>query len=155
MFLNLTNLILHGLGWHWAWFPESARNKIRDLIKHLGGVEDLLKTSPEILIEQFQISSKLADLISKATQSHSFNIEKRIIKESPGVRLFFLIHLDTICGYSKYPLHQVYCTDRVNYRMQKVHVFLSSTLGIAQHMENNKRADSLKKSHNMSQTWLL
>jgi DNA processing protein len=40
------------------------------------------------LIEQFQISSKLADLISKATQSHSFNIEKRIIDESPGVRLF-------------------------------------------------------------------
>lgn len=62
--------------------------KIRDLIEHLGSVEDLLKTSPDILIEQFQISSKLADLISKATQSHSFNIEKRIIEESPGVRLF-------------------------------------------------------------------
>ena len=47
-----------------------------------------MKTSPEIVIEHFQISSKLADLISKAMQSHSFNIEKRIIKESPGVRLF-------------------------------------------------------------------
>jgi len=72
----------------WSWLALSlisgiGYKKIRDL-----SVEDLLKTSPEILIEQFQISSKLADLISKATQSHSFNIEKRIIDESPGVRLF-------------------------------------------------------------------
>ena len=62
--------------------------KIRNLIEHIGSVENLLKTRPEILIEQFQISSKLADLISKATQSHSFNIEKQIIEESPRVRLF-------------------------------------------------------------------
>ena len=77
----------------WSWLALSlisgiGYKKIRDLIEHLGSVEDLLKTSPEILIEQFQISSKLADLISKATQSHSFNIEKRIIEESPRVRLF-------------------------------------------------------------------
>ena len=62
--------------------------KIRNLIEHIGSVENLLKTRPEILIEQFQISSKLADIISKATQSHSFNIEKQIIEESPRVRLF-------------------------------------------------------------------
>ena len=77
----------------WSWLALSlisgiGYKKIRDLIEHLGSVEDLLKTSPEILIEQFQISSKLAGLISKATQSHSFNIEKRIIEEPPGVRLF-------------------------------------------------------------------
>ena len=141
----------------WSWLALSlisgiGYKKIRNLIEHIGSVEDLLKTRPEILIEQFQISSKLADLISKATQSHSFNIEKRIIKESPGVRLFFLIHLDTICGYSKYPLHQVYCTGRVNYSMQKVPALLSSAPGVAQHMENNKRGDSLKKSHNMFRT---
>jgi ERCC4-type nuclease len=56
--------------------PRIGYKKIWDLIEHLGSIEDLLKTSPEILIEQFQISSKLANLISKATQSHSFNIEK-------------------------------------------------------------------------------
>lgn len=77
----------------WSWLALSlisgiGYKKIRNLIEHIGSVEDLLKTRPEILIEQFQISSKLADLISKATQSHSFNIEKRIIDESPGVRLF-------------------------------------------------------------------
>jgi DNA processing protein len=77
----------------WSWLALSlisgiGYKKIRNLIEHIGSVEDLLKTRPEILIEQFQISSKLADLISKATQSHSFNIEKRIIEESPGVRLF-------------------------------------------------------------------
>ena len=142
-----------------AWFWLALRlisgigyKKIQNLIEHIGSVEDLLKTRPEILIEQFQISSKLVDRISKATQSHSFNIEKRIIKESPGVRLFFLIHLDTICGYSKYPLHQVYCTGKVNYSMQKVPALLSSAPGVAQHMENNKRGDSLKKSQNMFRT---
>jgi len=77
----------------WSWLALSlisgiGYKKIRNLIEHIGSLEDLLKTRPEILIEQFQISSKLADLISKATQSHSFNIEKRIIEESPGVRLF-------------------------------------------------------------------
>ena len=56
----------------WSWLALSlisgiGSKKIWDLIEHLGSVEDLLKTSPEILIEQFQISSKLADLISKAT----------------------------------------------------------------------------------------
>ena len=66
MLLNLTNLILYD------WLTLSlisgiGSKKIWDLIKHLGSVEDLLKKSPEILIEQFEISSKLADLISKAT----------------------------------------------------------------------------------------
>jgi|GEM_PF-2148083 len=140
----------------WSWLALSlisgiGYKKIRNLIEHIGSVENLLKTRPEILIEQFQISSKLADLISKATQSHSFNIEKRIIEESPGVRLV-LIHPDILCGYSKYPLHQVYCTGRVNYSMQKVPALLSSAPGVAQHMENNKRGDSLKKSHNMFRT---
>ena len=124
----------------WSWLALSlisgiGYKKIRDLIEHLGSVENLLKKNPEILIEQFQISSKLADLISKATQSQSFNIEKRIIEESPGVRLFDLIHPDILCGYTKYPLRQMYCTGRVNYRMQKVHVLLSSAPRVAQHME--------------------
>ena len=42
----------------WSWLALSlisriGYKKIRDLIEHLGSVEDLLKTSPEILIEQF------------------------------------------------------------------------------------------------------
>ena len=86
--LKPENLILHGLGLALSQISGIGYKKIRNLIEHLGSVEDLLKTSSEILIEQFQISSKLADLISKATQSHSFNIEKRTLEESPGVRLF-------------------------------------------------------------------
>ena len=135
----------------WSWLALSlisgiGYKKIRNLIEHIGSVEDLLKTRPEILIEQFQISSKLADLISKATQSHSFNIEKRIIEESPGVRLF--------CPDSSgYPLRlqQISTPPSVLY-MQKVPALLSSAPGVAQHMENNKRVDSLKKSHNMFRT---
>ena len=68
----------------WSWLALSlisgiGYKKIRNLIEHIGSVENLLKTRPEILIEQFQISSKLADLISKAMQSHIFNMEKLII----------------------------------------------------------------------------
>ena len=42
----------------WSWLAFSlisgiGSKKIWDLIEHLGSVEDLLKTSPEILIEQF------------------------------------------------------------------------------------------------------
>ena len=141
----------------WSWLALSlisgiGYKKIRNLIEHIGSVEDLLKTRPEILIEQFKISSKLANLISKATQSHSFNIEKRIIEESPGVRLFCPDSSGILCDYSKYQLHQVYCTGRVNYSMQKVPALLSSAPGVAQHMGNNKRVDSLKKSHNMFRT---
>ena len=77
----------------WSWLALSlisgiGYKKIQNLIEHIGSVENLLKTRPEILIEQFKISSKLVNLISKATQSHSFNIEKRIIEASPGVQLF-------------------------------------------------------------------
>ena len=140
----------------WSWMALSlisgiGYKKIRNLIEHIDSVENLLKTRPEILIEQFQISSKLADLISKGTQSHSFNIEKRIIEESPGVRLF--------CPDSSgYPLRlqQISTPPSVLYwqgdSMQKVPALLSSAPGVAQHMENNKRGDSLKKSHNMFRT---
>ena len=42
----------------WSWLALSpisgiGSKKIWDLIEHLGSVEELLKTSPEILIEQF------------------------------------------------------------------------------------------------------
>ena len=42
----------------WSWLALSlisgiGSKKIWDLIEHLGSVEDLLNTSPEILIEQF------------------------------------------------------------------------------------------------------
>jgi len=77
----------------WSWLALSlvsgiGYKKIRGLIEQLGSVEELLKTSPEILVEQFQLSAKLANHIAGATQSHSFLIEKRIIGETPGIRLF-------------------------------------------------------------------
>ena len=86
----------------WSWLALSlisgiGYKKIRELIEQLSSVEELLKTKAEILTEQFQITSKLAGLIANATQSHSFKIEKRIIAETPGIRLF--------CPVSKgYPL---------------------------------------------------
>ena len=46
--------------WWWlaiSLFSGIGYKKILDLIELLGSVKDLLKTSPEILIEQFQILS--------------------------------------------------------------------------------------------------
>ena len=76
----------------WSWLALSlisgiGYKKIRALIKQLGSVEELLKTSPQILVEQFQLSEKLAGLITKAAKTQSFLIEKRIIGETPGIRL--------------------------------------------------------------------
>ena len=58
----------------WSWLALSlvsgiGYKKIRGLIEQLGSVEELLKTSPEILVEQFQLSAKLANHIAGATQS--------------------------------------------------------------------------------------
>ena len=73
-------------------FPEfSFQNwlqKIRELIEHLGSVQELLKNQPEMLFSKFKLSAKLAGLIAKTTQIHNFLIEKRIIGETPGIRLF-------------------------------------------------------------------
>ena len=76
----------------WSWLALSlisgiSYKKIRALIKQLGSVEELLKTSPEILVEQFQLSEKLAGLITKAAKTQSFLIEKRIIGKTPGIRI--------------------------------------------------------------------
>ena len=62
--------------------------KIRELIKQLGSTEELLKTSAEILSEQFHIAPKIAGSVANAEQSHSFQIEKRIIAETPEIQLF-------------------------------------------------------------------
>ena len=77
----------------WSWLALSlisgiGYKKIRQLSEHLGSVQELLKTPAEILVSKFQLSSKLAGLVAKATQTHSFLIEKRIIGETPGIRLF-------------------------------------------------------------------
>ena len=48
-----------------------------------------MKTPTEILVSKFQLSEKLAELIAKATQTHGFLIEKRVIGETPGIRLFY------------------------------------------------------------------
>jgi len=77
----------------WSWLALSlisgiGYKKIRQLSEHLGSVQELLKTPAEILASKFQLSSKLAGLVAKATQTHSFLIEKRIIGETPGIRLF-------------------------------------------------------------------
>ena len=77
----------------WSWLALSlisgiGYKKIRQLTEHLGSVQELLKTPPEILVSQFQVPEKLASHISKALKSHSYLIEKRIIGETPGIRLF-------------------------------------------------------------------
>ena len=77
----------------WPWLALSlisgiGYKMIRELVEHLGSVQELLKTQPEMLVSKFKLSAKLAGLIAKATQTHSFLIEKRIISETPGIRLF-------------------------------------------------------------------
>ena len=77
----------------WSWLALSmisgiGYKKIRELIEQLGSAEELLKTSAEILSEQFHIAPKLAGRVANAKQSHSFQIEKRIIAETPGIQLF-------------------------------------------------------------------
>ena len=67
---------------------EIGYKTIRELIEHLGSVQELLKTPPEMLVSKFKLSAKLAGLIVKATQTHSFQIEKRIIGETLGIQLF-------------------------------------------------------------------
>ena len=46
------------------------------------------KTRAEILSEQFHIAPILAGRVANAKQSHSFQIEKRILAETPGIQLF-------------------------------------------------------------------
>ncbi len=77
----------------WSWLALSmifgiGYKKIGELIEQLGSEEELLKTSAEILTEQFHIAPKLAGRIANTKQSHSFQIEKRIIAETPGIQLF-------------------------------------------------------------------
>jgi len=62
--------------------------KIQQLSEYLVIVQELLKTPAEILVSKFQLSSKLAGLVAKATQTHTFLREKRIIGETPGTRPF-------------------------------------------------------------------
>ena len=56
----------------WLWLALSlisgiGYKKIRELIKHLGSVQELLKTQPEMLVSKFKLSAKLVGLIAKAT----------------------------------------------------------------------------------------
>ena len=77
----------------WSWMALNliygiGYKTIRELIEHLGSVQELLKAQPEMLISVFKLSAKLAGLIAKTTQIHSFLIEKRILGETPGIWLF-------------------------------------------------------------------
>ena len=77
----------------WSWLALSMISgiwykKIRELIEQLSSAEELLKTSAEILSEQFHIAPILAGRVANAKQSHSFQIEKRILAETPGIQLF-------------------------------------------------------------------
>ena len=68
----------------WSWLALSmisgiGYKKIRELIEQLGSAEELLKTSAEILSEQFHIAPKLAGRVANAKQSHSFQIEMNIL----------------------------------------------------------------------------
>ena len=57
----------------WSWLALSmisgiGYKKIRELIEQLGSAEELLKTSAEILSEQFHIAPKLAGRVANAKQ---------------------------------------------------------------------------------------
>ena len=86
--------------------------KIRELIEQLGSAEELLKTSAEILSEQFHIAPKLAGRVANAKQSHSFQIEKRIIAETPGIQHFALPHLDFHYDCNIFLIRLLFCTGR-------------------------------------------
>ena len=65
----------------WSWLALSlisgiGYKKIRELIERLGSVHQLLKNSPAMLVSKFKLSAKLAGLIAKVTETHSFLIEK-------------------------------------------------------------------------------
>ena len=51
-------------------------------------MKELLKTPPEMLVSEFKLLAKLVGLIGTATQTNSFLIEKQIIGETLGIRLF-------------------------------------------------------------------
>jgi ERCC4-type nuclease len=56
----------------WPWLVLSLISRIgykmiRELVEHLGSVQELLKTQPEMLVSKFKLSAKLAGLIAKAT----------------------------------------------------------------------------------------
>ena len=56
----------------WSWLALSlisgiGYKMIRELVEHLGSVQELLKTPPETLFSKFKLSAKLAGLIAKAT----------------------------------------------------------------------------------------
>ena len=121
----------------WSWLSLSmisgiGYKKIRELIEQLG--------SAEILSEQFHIAPKLARRVANAKQSHSFQIEKRILAETPVIHLFALTHLDFHCDCNIYLLRLLFCTERGIYRMQKAPVLLLWVPEDAQLTGNNKHA---------------
>ena len=129
----------------WSWLALSmisgiGYKKIRELIEQLGSAEELLKTSAEILSEQFHIAPKLAGRVANAKQSHSFQIEKRILAETPVIQLFALTHLDFHCDCNIYLPRLLFCTGREIYRMQKAPVLLLWVPEDAQLTGNSKHA---------------
>lgn len=70
---------------------------ISELLNVSGGIDRLLKSNPGEMVRDFGLSSKLAGRIAKAEKSHSFQIERRLLQESPEIQL--------LCPESKaYPL---------------------------------------------------
>ena len=129
----------------WSWLALSmisgiGYKKIRELIEQLGSAEELLKTSAEILSEQFHIAPILAGRVANAKQSHSFQIEKRILAETHGIQLFcpdssgFPLRLQHILP------RLLFCTGRGIYRMQKAPVLLLWVPEDAQLTGNSKHA---------------
>ena len=71
--------------------------KIRELIEQLGSAEELLKTSAEILSEQFHIIPKLTRRVANAKQSHSFKLKRESLLKHLEFSFFALTHLDFHC----------------------------------------------------------
>lgn len=67
--------------------------KIQQLLAHFGTVEEILKASADELI-QSKLSPKLANRISGAYKSRSFQIEQRLIEEDSELRVWCPESLD-------------------------------------------------------------
>ena len=103
----------------WSWLALSmisgiVYKKIRELIKQLGSAGELLKTSTEILSEQFHIAPKLAGRVANAKQSHSlvFKLKRESLLKHLEFSSFVLTHLDFHCNFNIFLPRLLFCTGR-------------------------------------------
>ena len=108
----------------WSWLALSmisgiGYKKIRELIEQLGSAEELLKTSAEILSEQFHIAPKLAGRVGNANNHTVFKSKRESLLKHMEFSFSALTHLDFHCDCNIYLPRLLFCTGRGIYRMQK------------------------------------